>query len=49
MQETFGAANPDATGKDSKPDKVLVTCENVRFVYAREYSQLLLLPWVERR
>lgn len=25
------------------------TCENVRLVNARECSQLLLLPWVERR
>jgi hypothetical protein len=49
MAPRFDAANPDVTGEDPQARKTLLTFENVRFVYAREHSQLLLLPWVLRR
>jgi hypothetical protein len=44
MASRLNAANPNVTGEDSQACKALLTCEDVRFVYAREYSQLLLLP-----
>ena len=49
MAPRLYAANPDVTGEGSRACKRLLTCENAEFVYAREYSQLLLLPWFKRR